>query len=269
MSVVDFQAKRHWLVGTDEFYSETEYFLHLIHCKAYELAAELAGGPILDVGCNNGYGTAMLRAELQHPVIGVDVSERAIKAARARYGGDFRQVDGTDLPFPDQGFDMVTSFQVIEHIDGLEPYLSEIGRVLRPGGKALFTTPNASIRLQEGGEPWNRFHVQEFTADGLAESLRPYFSNVEVRGLRSRPELERLERARSTRLRWAGHVRALGAWFLPPVAEDWIINGIRRIQRIGRKPVGPEVTKTMSTADLNYPVGDADSGLNLLAICER
>ena len=49
---------------------------------------------------------------------------------------EFRQVSGANLPFESDRFDLITSFQVIEHIVDMDPYLSEIRRVLKPGGMA-------------------------------------------------------------------------------------------------------------------------------------
>ena len=68
-----FQSKKHPLVSLD-FETTQDYCLHLIHTKAYFRAAELAANRVLDVGCNNGYGTKILSTRCQR-VVGVDVSE--------------------------------------------------------------------------------------------------------------------------------------------------------------------------------------------------
>ncbi len=144
--------------------------MSLIHRKAYSRAAELARGrEVLDLGCNNGAGTALI-AQAARRVRGVDVSPRAIASARRKYrssGIEFHRVDGAAPQFPDRSFDMVTSFQVIEHVLDVAAYLAEVRRVLRPAGIALLTTPNRVIRLDPGMKPWNRFHVTEYTASGL------------------------------------------------------------------------------------------------------
>jgi ubiquinone/menaquinone biosynthesis C-methylase UbiE len=70
-------------------------------------------------------------------VVGTDVSPRAIEAARRRavHGRpEFVQTDGLDLPFDDASFDLVTSFQVLEHVPDPGPWLEGLRRVLRPGG---------------------------------------------------------------------------------------------------------------------------------------
>ena len=150
-----FQSELHPLVPL-EFGTVQDYCLHLIHIKGYSLAAELAADQIvLDLECNNEYGTKILNTRCKS-VIGVDVSERAIESAR-QINADaqiaFHVIDGDTLPFDDHTFDMVVSFQVIEHVTAVEPYLHEIQRVLKPRGKALFTTANREIRLDPGMKP--------------------------------------------------------------------------------------------------------------------
>ncbi|RYG73772.1 methyltransferase domain-containing protein, partial [bacterium] len=80
--------------------------------------------------------------------------------------------------FRDDLFDTVTAFQVIEHIDDDELFMKEIYRVLKPGGKAILTTPNIKYSLTRN--PW---HVREYTAEGLEKLFRKYFDKVETYGL--------------------------------------------------------------------------------------
>ena len=133
-----------------DFETPQAYCLHLIHTKAYFRAAEMAATlAVLDIGCNNGYGTKILSTRCQR-VVGVDVSENAIESARKANANteiEFQVINGKTLPFGDQTFDLVTSFQVIEHVADVEPFLLEITRVLKAGGRAIFTTPNCEIRL--------------------------------------------------------------------------------------------------------------------------
>jgi SAM-dependent methyltransferase len=150
------------------------------------------------VGCNTGYGTVRL-VPTARSVTGVDVSPAAVAAARSREGGEsvtFEVIDGLGLPFPDHSFDLVTSFQVVEHVADPVPYLREIRRVLRPGGIAILTTPNAAIRLDPGMTPWNRFHVREYRAAELEAALGEVFDAVEVLGMFGVPTLYDLEIAR-------------------------------------------------------------------------
>ncbi len=217
----------HPLVFADEFPTLAHFGIFLMHKRDYEEAARLVrGGCVLDLGCNNGYGSRIL-ADACRRVVAVDVSEAAIADATRRFGErgiDFRTVDGTTLPFRDAAFDSVVSFQVIEHVEELEPYLSEIARVLKPGGQAIFTTPNKAVRLDPGMSPWNKHHVQEFTEGELRGLLSRYFATVRVRGQFATPELYRIERNRcATSRALARNTRAadrawpLAGWTTPRV----------------------------------------------------
>jgi len=105
-----------------------------------ELQDEGRGRPrILDVGCGTGGNVEMLArfgdAE------GVDVSAEALDFCRARGLHNVRQGAAERLPYEDQSFDLVTSLDVVEHLDDDVAGLSEIRRVLRPGGRALLFVP--------------------------------------------------------------------------------------------------------------------------------
>jgi 2-polyprenyl-3-methyl-5-hydroxy-6-metoxy-1,4-benzoquinol methylase len=78
----------------------------------------------------------------------------------------------------DNSFDVVISFQVIEHIKDDFNYLKEIHRVLRPGGKALITTPNIKMSLSRN--PW---HIREYTSNELKGLGQKVFSSVKMLGI--------------------------------------------------------------------------------------
>ncbi len=160
--MIRLQAEKHNLVDTNAFRSREEFVLHLIHSFAYvQVSGFVNEKKVLDLGCNTGYGTGIL-AGVAKNVVGVDVSERAISTAKKRYrhpGIAFCLTDGKRLPFENSAFDVIVSCQVIEHTVNDDLYLGELKRVLSPAGMAVFTTPNALLRLDPGMRPWNPFHV--------------------------------------------------------------------------------------------------------------
>ena len=264
VEAIRLQAEEHPLIDDKAPETLSEKCLHLMHVKAYdEAAARAAGRDVLDVGCNTGYGTVRLVQEARS-VTGVDVSPAAVAAARTREGGEsvrFEVIDGLGLPFPDHSFDLVTSFQVVEHVADPGPYLREIRRVLRPGGIAILTTPNAAIRLDPGMTPWNRFHVREYRASELAVELGEVFDRVEVLGMFGVPtlydlEIERVDaNRRGVRARQAAAAarevaaaaRAAAA-AAPPVAPTpapapSLTRRVRR--RLGRTSVGRWAKETL------------------------
>jgi ubiquinone/menaquinone biosynthesis C-methylase UbiE len=100
------------------------------------------GSNVLDIGC----GTGHLAGELMHRgymAWGVDLSEAMVKYAREHYSRDrFRVGDIEQIPFPDNTFDAVMCLGVMEYLDKDEPALREMWRVLKPGGRAVITTPS-------------------------------------------------------------------------------------------------------------------------------
>jgi ubiquinone/menaquinone biosynthesis C-methylase UbiE len=186
------QAEEHPLIEDVPPATAAEHCLRLMHLRAYdEAVGHAAGRDVLDVGCNTGYGT-MRFTPVARRVVGVDVSPRAIEAARQRAAdgrAEFVVSSGFDLPFGDAEFDLVTSFQVLEHVPDPRAFLADLARVTRPGGQIILATPNAATRLYPGMTPWNRFHVHEYVAEELRALLLDVFPTVRVLGMFGAPEL--------------------------------------------------------------------------------
>jgi len=230
------------------------FVLSLIHRKAYEEADSIAKGKtVLDWGCNDGYGLEILRLTARK-VSGVDISSEMVECAKSRpalAGADIRLYNGLDAPFGDRRFDLVTSFQVIEHVTDMGAYLSAILSALVPDGVALFSTPNAAIRQNAGLRPWNAQHVVEFTWHELSEVLLQWFPAVSVRGLFARGEIDTIERRRIGAHRQNQLARRAGLT-APPLPST---------------PLTAEHTKMFGTGDLFYACDNLDNALDLLAIC--
>ena len=174
---------------------ETEPGIVALHLKRYEFAlAYCRGASVLDAGCGVGYGTAHL-ARVAERVVGVDVSDDAVSYARAHYAGpnvEFLAADVLELPFADDSFGVVCSFEIVEHVSDAERFVAELARVLKPGGRLVLSTPRADDPTVR---PDNPFHEREFDADELRALLSSSFSSVELFGQR------RIETARHRTLR--------------------------------------------------------------------
>jgi SAM-dependent methyltransferase len=150
--------------------------VHAEHLARYLYAAPLARGrSVLDAACGEGYGSAILAAAGAASVVGVDVDPETVEHARARHGIDARRADVADLPFDDGAFELVVSFETIEHVPDPERALAEMRRVLSPEGTLVVSTPNAAEYLVA-----SEFHVREFTPDELESLLRAHFERVEL-----------------------------------------------------------------------------------------
>jgi SAM-dependent methyltransferase len=142
---------------------------------------------VLDAGCGVGYGAALLARDGRH-VIGIDASGDAVDAAEQRLGSEqlhFLVADAAKLPFEDASFEAVTCFEVIEHVPDPDLLLSELARVLVPGGLLCLSTPNARmerLHTQRAGRGPNPFHISSFVPGTLAHALRRHFAHVSLFG---------------------------------------------------------------------------------------
>ena len=145
------------------------------HFHRYVLAARWCKNThTLDAACGEGYGSALLN-ECGATVRGVDISEQAITHARQRYGSrpgiEFDVADCTRLPFEDNEFDRVVSFETLEHMEAHDELLAEFRRVLKPDGFLILSSPDKAI-YSEQQDSENEFHVKELYRHELEELIQ-------------------------------------------------------------------------------------------------
>jgi SAM-dependent methyltransferase len=184
-----------------------DHLNRLVHLATYDFALpHVAGKDVLDLGCGTGYGSARV-AETARRVVGADVCDETLAHARARHTGanlTFEALkEGAPLPFEAGSFDVVLSFQVIEHVGDPHGQLRGIHRVLAPGGTLLLATPNRTARLLPFQRPWNRWHPTEYDQAGLTALLGAHFPAVEVLDLSGDLPLVQPLLQRYRLLRWA------------------------------------------------------------------
>ncbi len=118
---------------------------------------------ILEIGC--GIGTVVYElSEKGHDIAGIDISGEAIDYGRKKYSDIHLEVQAAEtLPYEDESFEVVLSFDLFEHIAAIDKHISEVRRVLRPGGYYLFQTPNKCSNiiyetLWTKSLQWRRYH---------------------------------------------------------------------------------------------------------------
>lgn len=160
--------------------------IRLEHYHRYALVLDaIKGKTVLDVACGEGYGSFIM-ATAAHSVVGVDISDEAVRHASSTYQKpnlSYTQGSATLLNFPDASFDVVVSFETIEHLAEQEEMVSELRRVLRPNGILIISSPNRPIYTEESGEH-NEFHVKELDYQEFDTLLRSQFQKVEYLGQR-------------------------------------------------------------------------------------
>lgn len=147
---------------------------------AFEAVAETAPENLLEVGGGPGELAARIADELGCRVTMLDISPRMVELARER-GVDARVGDVQELPFADESFDCAVAAWMLFHVPDLERGLSELARVLRPGGRLVAVT-NAAEHMRElrqlaGNAAWERV----FTRENGVETLGGHFARVERR----------------------------------------------------------------------------------------
>lgn len=147
---------------------------------AYVEAANLIFGDVLEIGTGSGYGIEILSKKATTFVtIDKFPSKVGVEEAKNRSNVEFKQMNVPPLEgIPDNHFDFVVSFQVIEHIKKDVDFVKEIHRVLKPGGKFILTTPNKPMSITRN--PW---HIREYTIKALTELLKNPFRSVEANGV--------------------------------------------------------------------------------------
>lgn len=145
------------------------------HWCRYKFASRYVYGYILDSACGVGYGSGLLKNKAKN-VVGVDISEPAIKYAMETYADanvHFLNSNILRLPFPDCYFDVVISFETIEHVKDGKAVMKEIARVINDNGILIVSVPS-------GGPTSNRFH-QNFYQRALFEwFLLGFFKEIDL-----------------------------------------------------------------------------------------
>lgn len=142
---------------------------------AYVEASKRVHGNLLEIGTGAGYGVSII-APFADRYVTIDKT-RSEELGDMPSNVEFVQCAVPPLPFEDESFDCVVSFQVIEHVKRDCEFVREVYRVLKPGGRFIVSTPNRLMSLTRN--PW---HVREYTSEEF-DRLLSLFSGVERLGV--------------------------------------------------------------------------------------
>jgi len=172
-------------MSDERFIPGTSRITEIESFHRYLAAADLCHGKkVLDIACGEGYGSDILSSTALE-VVGVDICRSAIAQAREKYVSDnltFACGDAYSIPFLDETFDCVVSFETIEHLEKPDQLLAEIKRVLTPDGFLILSSPNkkAFDRRNHCEHGENIFHKKEMENAELIALIKQFFPNIAV-----------------------------------------------------------------------------------------
>jgi 2-polyprenyl-3-methyl-5-hydroxy-6-metoxy-1,4-benzoquinol methylase len=142
----------------------------LEHLARYYFAVEYAKGRVLDIACGTGYGTKIIakaQKSVLEEVVAVDHDEETLKYARSKHFHpliQYKKMDAEDAELaPKLGtFDLIMSFETLEHLTQEKAFLNNLYHMLKPGGTLIISTPFGAGRGKPTNEP---YHIHQLTED--------------------------------------------------------------------------------------------------------
>ncbi|GGX12582.1 class I SAM-dependent methyltransferase [Aquimarina muelleri] len=147
--------------------------------KAYELVLDKIQGNVLEIGCGEGYGVAMYHKKAKQLTL-IDKSKYSTYYIKKKFPNTtvFHKKAPPLSFISDNSFDIIILFQIIEHIKNDKLFIEEIKRVLKPGGTAFLTTPNAIKSIARN--PW---HYKEYTYNQINNLIKDVFNTYTIMGI--------------------------------------------------------------------------------------
>lgn len=167
--------KKNWTGERLETFIYTRDAIEHLHRYAI-VTAYCNNKVVLDIACGEGYGSAIL-SENAKRVEGVDIDAATVANAKLKYKKDnvnYTTGDATKIPFEDASFDVVVSFETIEHHNKHDEMMREIRRVLKPEGIVIISTPDKHY-YSDVPNFKNKFHVKELYKDEFVKLITNYF----------------------------------------------------------------------------------------------
>lgn len=220
------------------------------HEIGYLTLAPLArGARVVDAGCGEGYGAALLGEEGAN-VVAVDLDLPTLAHAHAAYPSvAFVAANLVTLPFATGSVDTVVTLQVVEHLWDQPAFVAECARILRPYGLLAMSTPNRitfSPGQPAGATPANPFHSRELDAGELAALVAPHFDVVQLLGVHHGDRLRA----------WEAQHGAIPDQLLAAPADEWPAHV-------------HELVQSVEADDFVVDADGVTESLDLLVVAER
>ncbi len=243
------------------------YILYLRHMFVYKFSSKYVKNKnTLELGCGEGYGGFFL-SNFTKNFVAIDIDAKTILNASNNYKKKnliFKYFDATSQSSIGK-FDVVLSFQTIEHVKNVNKYLRTVLINLPKGGRFIFSTPNKTIRLKKGEKSYNKEHFHEYTVEELKKLLKKYFSKIEFYGLFYSPKLLKLEQKRIRFYKIIVKYDVLGLRFLIPYKYEPIINNsLKKVLSTFRRK-----EEKFSKVDLYLGKTNLEECVDIICVCTK
>ncbi|HBT93775.1 MAG TPA: hypothetical protein DEB23_05900 [Chitinophagaceae bacterium] len=152
----------------------------LEHLHRYAISTDFVKNKVvLDLASGEGYGSNLL-SKYAHSVVGIDISEEAIKNSVIKYQRSnlkFLLGSAYKIPLESESIDVVVSFETIEHHDQHEEMMSEVKRVLKNDGILIISSPDKK-NYSDIPKYTNPYHVKELYTEEFHNLIEQYFQNT-------------------------------------------------------------------------------------------
>ncbi len=222
---------------------------------------------VLDLGCGTGYGTEILSSNAKE-VWGVDIDEEAIKYANKNFAKNakFKKENIEKLSFKDKYFDLICSFEVIEHIKNPgKKYFREIKRVLKNDGLVIFSTPN-SKNSEKQGYTKSPYHFKEYSYKEFNRLLLRNFSKVEILGqeknLKTKKALNYFMKSQEKRQKFVDVDKFKLRKLVPKSFKEYIWKYLGSL-------FGRQAQESLTYKDFIFTNKNVDNAEYFIAICQK
>lgn len=175
--------------------NHSQFFLDSA-ARYFWVAKHAAKADVLDCGCGKGFGSYVLSKDA-HFVHAIDLNKKSLNLAKSLFQAKnlfFEESDVLELSKIEAFFDIVTAFELIEHLppEKSDIFLSNLGARLKKDGQLFLSTPNHNVVTKSGVAVPN-FHINNFTPSDLKTLLKKHFRDVTLIGqFKKRPFIEHL-----------------------------------------------------------------------------
>jgi len=179
---------------------------------------------VLDIGCGARMGPFILLGSARK-VAGIDISKEAVGYALKKWPRVnlvYLVADAKYLPFKDEAFDCIVSFELIEHLDNYEAYLGETKRVLKEAGYLIISTPNRPVASAQGILS-NPDHLREFDLEEFRSILGGYFSDITIYGQSPSEKVKAIQECREKKYQRAARAPEVFKKIIPPFIKEFLL----------------------------------------------